>query len=79
MQKFADQLSGYFVPTVVMISIVTWIIWLVIGFTDITLLRKKFDVSVFYSEKTEGRNFNRHDKTYKPSITCTQPAISAGK
>ncbi|KAK2563148.1 Copper-transporting ATPase 1 [Acropora cervicornis] len=42
-QKFADQLSGYFVPTVVMISIVTWIIWLVIGFTDITLLRKKFD------------------------------------
>ena len=46
MQKFADQLSGYFVPTVVMISIVTWIIWLVIGFTDITLLRKKFDVSV---------------------------------
>ena len=54
MQKFADQLSGYFVPTVVMISIVTWIIWLVIGFTDITLLRKKFDVSVLYSERTEG-------------------------
>lgn len=79
MQKFADQLSGYFVPTVVMISIVTWIIWLVIGFTDLTLLRKKFDVSVLYSEKTEGRNFNRRDKTHKPSITCTQPAISAGK
>ena len=79
MQKFADQLSGYFVPTVVMISIVTWIIWLVIGFTDITLLRKKFDVSVLYSEKTEGRNFNRRDKTHNPSITCTQPAISAGK
>ena len=79
MQKFADQLSGYFVPTVVMISIVTWIIWLVIGFTDLTLLRKKFDVSVLYSGKIEGRNFNRRDKTHKPSITCTQPAISAGK
>ena len=62
MQKFADKLSGYFVPTVVLISIVTWIIWLVIGFTDITLLRKKFDVSVLYSEKTEGRNFNRRDE-----------------
>lgn len=42
-QKFADKLSGYFVPTVVLISIVTWIIWLVIGFVDITLLKKKFD------------------------------------
>lgn len=60
MQKFADKLSGYFVPIVVMISIVTWIIWLVIGFTDITLLRKKFDVSVGNSEKT-GRNLNKRD------------------
>ncbi|XP_022797109.1 copper-transporting ATPase 1-like isoform X2 [Stylophora pistillata] len=50
-QKFADKLSAYFVPTVVMISIVTWIIWLVIGFVDITVLRKTFNPNL--DNKTE--------------------------
>lgn len=42
-QKFADKLSAYFVPIVVLISILTWVIWLIIGFVDITLLRKTFN------------------------------------
>ena len=45
-QKFADKLSAYFVPTVVLISILTWVVWLIIGFVDITLLKKTYDVSV---------------------------------
>ena len=45
-QKFADKLSAYFVPAVVSISFLTWVIWLIIGFVDITLLRKTFNVSV---------------------------------
>ena len=28
-QKFADKLSAYFVPTVIVISILTWVIWLI--------------------------------------------------
>lgn len=47
-QKFADKLSAYFVPTVVIISIVTWVVWLIIGFVDISLLRKTYNVSVVY-------------------------------
>ena len=45
-QKFADKLSGYFVPTVILLSILTLVVWLIIGFADITLLSKKFIVSL---------------------------------
>ncbi|XP_031553563.1 copper-transporting ATPase 1-like isoform X2 [Actinia tenebrosa] len=42
-QKFADKLSGYFVPVVVLISVLTLIVWLVMGYVNIKLLHKKFD------------------------------------
>ena len=42
---FADKLSGYFVPMVFAISLLTLTVWLIIGFVDIHLLHKKFDVS----------------------------------
>ncbi|KAI1419656.1 heavy metal translocating P-type ATPase [Xylaria sp. FL1777] len=34
MEKVADALVAYFVPVITLIAILTWIIWLVIGFTD---------------------------------------------
>ncbi|KAI3335531.1 heavy metal translocating P-type ATPase [Ustulina deusta] len=33
-EKVADALVAYFVPVITLIAILTWIIWLVIGFTD---------------------------------------------
>nr|CAB3224695.1 copper-transporting ATPase 2 [Phallusia mammillata] len=37
-QQVADKIAGYFVPGVIVISSVTWIIWVIVGFTDPSIL-----------------------------------------
>ncbi|KAI0112398.1 heavy metal translocatin [Nemania sp. FL0031] len=34
MEKVADTLVAYFVPVITLVAVITWIVWLVIGFTD---------------------------------------------
>ncbi|XP_051782211.1 copper-transporting ATPase 2 isoform X2 [Erpetoichthys calabaricus] len=41
-QQFADRLSGYFVPFIIMISVITLVVWLVIGFLDFDIVLKYF-------------------------------------
>uniref|UniRef100_A0A7N8Y4Z9 Copper-transporting ATPase 2 n=1 Tax=Mastacembelus armatus TaxID=205130 RepID=A0A7N8Y4Z9_9TELE len=41
-QQFADRLSGYFVPFIVIISLLTLVAWLVIGFVDFDIVKKNF-------------------------------------
>ncbi|KAG1942436.1 copper-transporting ATPase [Pimephales promelas] len=41
-QQLADRLSGYFVPFIVVISLLTVVAWLIIGFLDFDIVAKYF-------------------------------------
>uniref|UniRef100_A0A665W3F6 P-type Cu(+) transporter n=1 Tax=Echeneis naucrates TaxID=173247 RepID=A0A665W3F6_ECHNA len=41
-QQYADKISGYFVPFIVGISVLTLLAWIIIGFLDFSLVEKYF-------------------------------------
>uniref|UniRef100_A0A671E465 Copper-transporting ATPase 1 n=1 Tax=Rhinolophus ferrumequinum TaxID=59479 RepID=A0A671E465_RHIFE len=51
-QQFADKISGYFVPFIVIISIVTLLVWIIIGFLNFQVVETYFSVKVVVFDKT---------------------------
>lgn len=59
-ERVADLLTGYFVPVVTLLAIITWVVWLTLGLTgvlpndylDITIggWRKSYVLSNMYNE-----------------------------
>uniref|UniRef100_A0A4W5RNY5 P-type Cu(+) transporter n=1 Tax=Hucho hucho TaxID=62062 RepID=A0A4W5RNY5_9TELE len=47
-QTFADKISGYFVPFIVGVSLLTLFAWILIGFVNFPLVEKYFPVSSLY-------------------------------
>lgn len=43
-QQFADRLSGYFVPFIVIVSVLTLVAWLAIGFVNFDIVKEHFPV-----------------------------------
>ncbi|KAF3688428.1 Copper-transporting ATPase 2 [Channa argus] len=41
-QQFADRLSGYFVPFIVIVSLLTLVAWLAVGFVDFEIVKENF-------------------------------------
>ncbi|EPQ14370.1 Copper-transporting ATPase 2 [Myotis brandtii] len=43
-QQLADQFSGYFVPFIIIISTLTLVVWIIIGFIDFSVVQKYFPI-----------------------------------
>uniref|UniRef100_A0A3Q2D1E6 P-type Cu(+) transporter n=1 Tax=Cyprinodon variegatus TaxID=28743 RepID=A0A3Q2D1E6_CYPVA len=46
-QQFADKMSGYFVPFIIIASLITLVAWMAIGFVNFDIVKEHFPVRLF--------------------------------
>uniref|UniRef100_A0A8C4WQ49 P-type Cu(+) transporter n=1 Tax=Eptatretus burgeri TaxID=7764 RepID=A0A8C4WQ49_EPTBU len=51
-QQFADKLSGYFVPFIVCLALITLSMWMIIGYLDFSIVQTYFPVKTIVFDKT---------------------------
>ncbi|XP_039770862.1 copper-transporting ATPase 2 isoform X2 [Ornithorhynchus anatinus] len=51
-QQLADRFSGYFVPFIIIISTVTLVVWIIIGFVNFDVVQKYFPIKTVMFDKT---------------------------
>uniref|UniRef100_A0A8B9BL10 Copper-transporting ATPase 2 n=1 Tax=Anser brachyrhynchus TaxID=132585 RepID=A0A8B9BL10_9AVES len=67
-QQLADRFSGYFVPFIIIISTVTLIVWITIGFIKFDIIQKYFPVSNFVKSW-----IFKHASLFPPSLFIACP------
>lgn len=58
-QQFADRLSGYFVPFIVIVSVLTLVAWLAIGFVNFDIVKDNFPVHECFLKKALFMKFQK--------------------
>ncbi|KFD68054.1 hypothetical protein M514_03388 [Trichuris suis] len=66
-QHLADQISRLFVPGVIVVSMLTWIAWVIIGFLDVEKIRNSFGGHCMFLEPIHVNHTVHHD--HKDQLT----------
>lgn len=69
-QQLADKVAGYFVPLVIGVSVLTLIVWIIVGYVDIK------DLPISNNYKTHGYQRNRDEIIFQYAFRCALSVLA---